>query len=437
MIRPTHRAGSFSHTHAENLRASDALFSPEIALSLDRDGKSVAYSFLPATWMPTAPEATIIGPMTERPLSALVRREVVEPLLELRTDPAAGQVFELLLADRSGDLLAGGAGPGLAETLRETLDDELSTSRAMLHHLASHDLESCARVLEVRPLLRWLATWPSNHRAYYASIAERIADLCGDATCCAYDLFTFDSVRALPVPAVSHFLTDYLDKNERAASALSSDLAAEITTLRRRGLVWRYTGLRTRVGMVQIEAEPRRLSRASLNLSLRAAWSRFPDEGLIEPLVTMQEHGRVRVEFDGLTATDGPEEERDDSIAAFVAMVSTLAGGRFARRLAEEAGCRPDQRAAPLERGRQEATLDPIGDVFEHLARGRNDAIWRNGEALACMVLERWREWPAAEADQWRRTIRGFASSLLRQPGARRLSDFATAALAGAAGVSA
>ncbi len=434
-LNPVIRMGDargFSEAEAENLRASDVLTSPEIALCLDPAGRMTAFGFLPATWMPRAPQATILGFPDETSLSDLVHRTIVEPALEIDRDDALGREVLSLLVDERAGCLGDPRAAGRTASERVDDDDGLATSLALRRHLAEGDLASCARVLEVRPFLRWLKVWPEAHDAYFAHLAGRLRDLFDPAPETAFDLFGFDDVRRLPVQAVSGFLAGYLTAVPAAADALAADIRDLCDGLARDGEVLRYGGLRIRSGMIRIPAEPRALGQATLNLDLRTAWGHHADKGLIEALVSVTEDGSVNLEFDGVVRAAGDSAERESSVETYLGLVRVVVGSALNDRLAGlGAGAEP---TAGGNAGGPSSSTDPIEDVFEHLVHERTDAVWRNGEALACLALESWDAWPTATADRWRATIVGSCRSLLRRPQARDLSAFARETIARSVG---
>ena len=427
-LNPVVRMGSAQEMGGggmENLRASDVLNAPEIAISLDGEGRAKVYNYLPATWMPRAPAATELGNLDFQPLHELVRDKIVATVLEFDDDPAGAAVFELLHARCGHD---GAAVQAAKMTARALLAKEMqsdASSRALQAHLERDDYERCARIMEVRALLRLMSRWPVEQVRYYQKVSDRLIQLMEGGPGQSYDLFSYEEVRSIPLPAQTRFLSDYLSRNPEFEAILFKDLVESISALAENGEVWRYSGLTPRPGLIQARAESSALSRTRLNTGLRLAWAYYSEQGLIEPQITISRGGSVSIELDGITKVSGRADEREAAILEYLVIIAALLGKDFAFRLSDTLGYPGGNHGRMGARLPSEPELDPLLDVFEHLAQGKSDSLWNNGEALVCLLDESWKKWPRADCENWLRLLRGHLHSFVLRSGQDGLSHHA------------
>jgi len=350
---PVIRMGRAADAPGEYLKAADVLFAPEIVVTTEDDGSLSVRNFLPASWMPSAPDFVRLGRLDEAPLEEILLEKVVGRRLGFSEFPEARAAFLFFHESRLGNRAAAkGQAHSALENLSNPADEP---SRALQSAIEVGDAESGCRVLGIYPAWRRLNEWPSGRQDYLEGVARDLMSLCGGPGQ-GYDLHTDHKIRRITFPMVQQFLDLYLQGNREASEDLLESLADQVVDPLSAGGFPAFVGYRSRPGLITDAPDaPVPLDEVDLDLGLE---NPYYGDALVRPRVVprvvLDGQGLVRVEFDGVGKVGlSPQRSVDGAVRAH-------------RRMLGFAGCILPERLRMVLKERVDLRLQTLRAGFDH-----------------------------------------------------------------------
>lgn len=429
---PVLRMGRAADAPGEYLKAADVLFAPEIVVTTEDDGGLAVRNFLPASWMPSAPDFVRLGRLDESPLEGILLDRVVGRRLGFPEFPEARAAFLFFHESRLGNQAAAKEQANRAlEVLSHPVDEP---SRALQGAIEAEDPDACGRVLGVYPAWRRLGSWPDGRDDYLLNTARDLMSLCGEPGQ-GYDLHTDHKIRRITTPAIRHFLERYLAGNQEASRDLLESLADQVVAPLSRGGYPAYVGYTSRPGLITDAPDaPVPLDEVDLDLGLE---NPYYGDALVRPRVVVRTvidgRGLIRVEFDGVGGVRlSPQKSVDRAIRGHSRLLGfatwllpadlrPVLKGLVDQRLEALHGDfvqRDDQRLASYAQAclssQPEAVpaqaIDKPAQVFRFLVREQEAWLKSDHDLLALLKKDPLERWPREQAQEFRAMLEQWES---------------------------